>query len=204
MEGITGMNLGLIIIDDFYDDPDSIRELALSYEYAQDGFSEGYKFGNAPWAGKMSVNTHNPRWIDAKVSRILGKNLCQMRNMDSGKFRLSPEGTVSKNVCHVDSIQKNYYAGVLYLNKDIVQPGTIFYTHKDTGMDRAIDSTQVINLLKHKDDQNLNKWDINMVSYVTYNRLIVYPANKFHSPGPSFGTGNDSRLVQIFTWEEII
>lgn len=198
------MNLGLISIDDFYDDPDNIRELALSCEYAQDGFSEGYKFGNAPWAGKMSVDAHSPRWIDAKVSRMLGKNLCQMRNMDSGKFRLSPEGTVSKNVCHVDTIKKNHYAGVLYLNKNINQIGTVFYTHKPTRKDRAIDNEQIIEILKNENDKDMDQWDINMVSYVTYNRLIVYPANKFHSPGPSFGTGDDSRLVQIFTWEEII
>lgn len=198
------MQVGLISIDNFYDDPDSVRDIALSQEYHSEGVSEGYKFGNAPWAGKMSVEPYSPRWIDSKVSKILNKNLCQMRHMDSGRFRLSAEGTVSKNVCHVDAIKKNYYAGVLYLNKDVNLPGTIFYTHKTTKTDSAITDEQVADILKNQHDKDINHWDINMVSYVTYNRLIIYPANKFHSPGNSFGIGNDARLVQIFTWEEII
>lgn len=198
------MKTGLIVIDNFYDDPDSIRDIALSCEYNQDGFSEGYKFGNAPWAGKMSAASHSPLWVDSKISKLLNRHFRQMPSWDSGKFRMSPKGTKSANVCHADTITKNHYAGVVYLNKNKSEvPGTIFYTHKETDSDFAINNQHVLNLLKNGHEKDIDQWQVNMISYVKYNRLIIYPANKFHSPGESFGTGKNSRLVQIFAWEVI-
>jgi hypothetical protein len=196
------MQIGLISIDNFYDDPDNVRDIALSSEYDSEGVSLGYRFGRAPWPGKMSKESHAINWVDAKVSKLLNKHLRQMPMWDSGKFRMSPKGTKSLNVCHVDTVSKKHYAGVLYLNKNKSHvPGTIFYTHKNTGYDSAINNQQIMNLLKDGHDKDETQWEVNMTSNVVYNRLIIYPANKFHSPGDSFGTGKNARLVQVFAWE---
>jgi len=198
------MKLGLITIDDFYDDPDSIRDLALSCEYSQEGFSEGYKHGNAPWAGKMSTASHSPNWVDAKISKLLNRHYRQMPQWDSGKFRNSNKGNKSTNVCHVNTIAKNHYAGVVYLNKNKNDvPGTTFYTHKETGSDFAINNQHILNLMKNGHNEDPTAWEVNMISYIKYNRLIIFPANKFHSPGNGFGTGKNTRLIQVFAWEII-
>jgi|TARA_R110000772_G_C13256381_1_gene434977 hypothetical protein len=202
------MNTGLIVIDNFYDNPDSIRDIALSCDYYSEKVSKGYPNGNAPWSGKMSKDTHSPSWIDAVVSKYLNKNLRQMRQLDSGSFRLSRETNVLgmfDNALHADSHEDIYYAGVLYLSKDQhTVPGTLFYKHKETGADRALSNKQLSNMIESKDCNDLNKWDIHTTSNVVYNRLIIYPASKFHGPGPCFGvTDETARLVQLFNWIDI-
>ena len=57
------MNTSLIIIDNFYDEPDIIRDLALSSKYYPEKVSKGYPNGNAPWSGKMSKDAYSPSWI---------------------------------------------------------------------------------------------------------------------------------------------
>lgn len=199
------MNLGLIIIDDFYDDPDSIRDIALSCEYFEDKKSLGYKFGNAPWPGKMSKKTHAPSWVDVKISKLLNKNIRQLRQIDTGAFRISKEGTQSSNMLHADSAESTYYAGVVYLNKNKEDtPGTIFYKQKSTNSDRAINQAHLDQIVKDDEFNQLDKWTIHTVSNIVYNRFLLYPANKFHGIGPVFGdTDENARMVQIFNFIEI-
>jgi hypothetical protein len=199
------MNLGLIIIDDFYDDPDSIRDMALSSEYYEDKKSSGYKFGDAPWPGKMSKDTYSPTWIDVKISKILNKNMRQLRQMDNGSFRISKKGTVSSNLLHADSVDANYYAGVLYLSKNREDtPGTIFYNQKSTNSDRALSKEHLKHIIQNNEFNQLDKWTIHTVSNIVYNRFLLYPANKFHGIGPVFGEQDeDARIVQIFNFIEI-
>lgn len=199
------MNLGLIVIDDFYDDPDSIRELALSCEYFEDKKSIGYKFGNAPWPGKMSKKTYAPSWVDAKISKVLNKNIRQLRQIDTGAFRISKEGTQSSNMLHADATDPSYYAGVVYLSKDREDtPGTIFYKQKSTNSDKALSQAHFDQIIKDDEFNQLDKWMIHTVSNIVYNRFLLYPANKFHGIGPVFGdTDENARMVQIFNFIEI-
>ena len=69
------MNTSLIIIDNFYDEPDIIRNLALSSKYYPEKVSKGYPNGNAPWSGKMSKDAYSPSWINTKISKLLGNNI---------------------------------------------------------------------------------------------------------------------------------
>lgn len=200
-----GMNLGLIVIDDFYDDPDNIRDMALSSEYFEDKKSLGYKFGNAPWPGKMSKTVYAPSWIDAKISKILNKNIRQLRQIDTGAFRISQEGTKSANMLHADAADDSYYAGVLYLTKNREDtPGTIFYKQKSTGSDKALSQAHLDQIVKDNDFNKLDKWTVHTVSNIVYNRFLLYPASKFHGIGPVFGDKDeDARIVQIFNFTEI-
>lgn len=199
------MNLGLVIIDDFYDDPDSIRELALSSEYFEDKKSLGYKFGNAPWPGKMSKKIYAPSWIDTKISKLLNKNVRQLRQIDTGAFRISKEGTQSSNMLHADGADEGLYAGVLYLSKDREDiPGTIFYKQKSTNSDRALSREHLSQIVKDDEFNQLDKWTIHTVSNIVYNRFLLYPANKFHGIGPVFGDKDENaRIVQVFNFIEI-
>jgi hypothetical protein len=199
------MNLGFLAIDNFYDDPDSIRNIALSCEYYDDKVSNSFKFGNAPWPGKMSVKSHSPAWVDAKISKLLGKNLRQMRDIDSGKFRISQENTISANMLHADGISDEYYAGVVYLTPDKENiPGTIFYRHLPTNSDKLLSNEHLNDISKNNEFNDMNKWQVLLTSNIIYNRLIIYPSNKFHGIGPVFGdTDDEARLIQLFTWIDI-
>ena len=203
------MDTGLIVIDNFYDDPDSIRDLALSCEYFPEKTSNSFPFGNAPWPGKMSKEAHSPNWIDAVVSKLLHKNLRQMRQMDSGMFRISKKTSdvgMFDNMIHADGHNDNYYAGVLYLSKDQeATPGTLFYKQNSTGLDRLIDDAHLTDIILKNEDKDVDKWTAHTVSNIVYNRLLIYPAYKFHGIGPCFGTTNDNaRIVQLFSWINIV
>ena len=197
------MDASLTIIDDFYNDPDSVRDIALSCNYHSEKVSKGYPNGNAPWSGTMSKDAYSPSWVDTVVSKHLNKNLRQMRQLDSGHFRISKETNVVgmfDNLLHFDRQEDIYYAGVLYLSKDQhMTPGTLFYRHKETGEKASIN-----NLIDSKDFNDLTKWDIHTTSNVVYNRLLIYPASQYHGPGPCFGNDdNTARIVQLFNWIDI-
>lgn len=196
-------NVSFFSIDDFYDDPDEVRNIALSAEYNPKGVDALMNvIGSGTWPGITSVDVYKYPKIDGIVSRLLGTLVRQTYN--SGKFRLSFDGDTGKSPLHVDSVDPNVFAGVLYLNKFCEStPGTILYTHKESK--RSIADTDSFNkVVRNGDINDLSKWDADLISQVKYNRLIVYPANRYHGPGPSFGkTKEDARLVQLFLWEVI-
>jgi Family of unknown function (DUF6445) len=201
------MSIGFLSIDDFYDDPYEVRKRALECEYLATKTSNAYPLGKAPFPGKMSKDFFYDSKVDLKVSKILGKNLVQYRGYDSGKFRISKITDTTNNLVHVDGIKDNLYAGVLYLNtpeQNNTIPGTILYRHTKSGKRSTTDRDQYKKIVQDREDIDLKYWTPELISYITWNRLIVYPANYFHGIGPLFGdTDNDARLVQVFYWESL-
>ena len=197
------MTIGFLSIDNIYDDPYLVRDHALSCEYFSEKTSKSYPNGDAPYPGKMSKYGFYKSSIDIQVSKLLGKNAIQLRDVDSGKFRISKASDTSDNVVHVDSVSSDVYAGVIYLNTpaqcDNIQ-GTILYKHK-AGY-RSPNKEQLAEIIVSKQDKDLSYWTPELVSYMTWNRLVLYPGNYFHGIGPTFGDTDDTaRLVQVFFWE---
>ena len=197
------MSLSFFTIDDVYDDPDNIRDIALNAEYNLPGADIKMNvLANGNWPGITSLDVFKNNKIDGVISRILGLPVRQIYN--SGKFRLSFDNDMPKSPLHIDEVNDGVFAGVLYLNKlpcDTV--GTILYKHKKTGAISA-NKTDHIKIYNDGDMTNINCWDVDILSYIRYNRLIVYPANRYHGAGPSFGTSKDNaRLVQLFLWQVI-
>jgi hypothetical protein len=202
------MDAGLTIIDNFYNDPDSIRNQALSCEYYPEKVSKGYPNGNAPWPGKMSKEAFSPNWVDAYVSKYFNKNLRQMRQMDSGHFRISQatnEAGMFDNMIHADGFEEDYYAGVLYLSKEQeTTVGTIFYKQNSTNLNTLQSNDHLQEMILNKEDKDTSKWTVQSLSNIVYNRLLIYPARLFHGIGPCFGnTDEDARIVQLFNWIDI-
>lgn len=181
--------------------------MALNAEYYEDGYSKLYTNAPGPFPGKMSVNQYSPNDIDRKVSKLLQKNLRQNRSFDSGRFRLSKFSDSSNIFIHVDDCSSETYAGVLYLSlpehcKN--KTGTLFYTNKISGKSNVDNENELKKLIQEKEFDNLSNWEVNLVSFNIFNRLIIYPVNKFHRIGELFGdTDENARLVQLFCWREI-
>lgn len=201
------MNIGFVSIDNFYDDPYSVRGMALNAEYYQPGYSKLFTSVPGPFPGKMTIEQYSPNDIDKKVSKLLQKNLRQNRNYDSGRFRISKATDICKSFVHVDDSDKDAFAGVLYLslpehcNNKI---GTIFYNYKNSGRNSVSNNEEWKNILASNDFNDNSKWDINLISYNVFNRLIIYPMNSFHAIGELFGdTDENARLIQLFCWREI-
>lgn len=192
----------IFIIDNFYDDPEAVRTTALTCQYMPAKHdTRNFAYGHAPWPGKMSVESYSPKNLDLNVSKLLNKQVRQLEGINSGRFRMSNLGDTSTNLVHMDTCD---YAGVVYLNNNIFDtPGTIFYTHKETKVSYG-DKEFFEELIKNNQVNDIGYWELNLVSFIVYNRLIVYPANLFHGIGPLFGTNdNNSRLIQVFFWETL-
>jgi hypothetical protein len=176
------------IVDDFYDNPDQVREFALQQMYFDD---EGY-------IGIRTRKQFLSDTIKSKFENIMGVPIKEWESHGmNGRFQLCKAG--ERLVYHCDD-QK--WAGVLYLTPDApTQTGTSFYKHKKTG-------------IKHKSDPNImdvfnqhtfvDGTPYEMIDTVgnVFNRLIIFDAGLIHAAtnymGYDFHTG---RLFQIFFFD---
>ena len=208
------MDKTFFVIDNFYNDPDQIRQKVLS----GDGFSwfpnqTSYSFpnGNAPFLGKMTREKYVPdHQVDFVVSKVLGKNVAPIMRKDHGTFRLTLENeeeNMFTHLVHSDGVyeeNKNAWAGIVYLTPVTEEiEGTIFY--KNTVLNRSqCESKSDYDTIQKIGNDNPVQWRKELMSYFVYNRLIVYRGDLFHSPGPGFGTDDQSgRLIQLLFWEEL-
>ena len=107
------------VVDDFYDNPDQVREFALHQMYFDD---EGY-------IGIRTRKQFLSDTIKSKFENIMGVPIKEWESHGmNGRFQLCKAG--ERLVYHCDD-QK--WAGVLYLTPDApTQTGTSFYKHKKT------------------------------------------------------------------------
>ena len=196
------------IIDNFYDDPDEIRSMALGMEYFPPKESSKHLNMEAPWPGKITKDCYKPEGLDSRVSKSLGKIVVSTPASlgISGFFRISKKHDTVASFCHIDNVTEitdtRQYAGVLYLNPNNDNTGTIFYRHKHTGL---IIINTIYDLKKVEPDfNNQAAWEPIDRSEMGYNRLIIYDAATVHGYGHLFGTTDeDARLTQIFLFNEI-
>lgn len=182
-----------IVIDNFYDDVDAVREMALNLNFEVSG--------NYP--GRRT----KPSWTES------ARNLIQASIFPgAGKITYWPEEytgafqyTTSRDRSWIHADDGTTWAGVLYLTPNApLSGGTGLYRHKETGLERAprnIDGSineQLLNYI-NEDSQDMTKWELVDMIGNKYNRLILYRGDLFHMSLDYFGkTINDSRLFQTF------
>jgi hypothetical protein len=178
------MNTNLIVIDNFYTSPDTVRQYALQQEFNVTGNYPGKRSRpylsddiknaiayNMQFAGKITDwFNHNP---DAAYS---------------GAFQI----TTANDRTWIHSDFHNMWAGVLYLTPNApVSSGTAFYRHKATGKYRR-DPVDY-------EGYDYTKWEKFDVIGNKYNRLILFRGDLFHASLDYFGHDLDTgRLFQTF------
>tara|TARA_R100000234_G_C4955735_1_gene159447 strand:+ start:202 stop:756 length:555 start_codon:yes stop_codon:yes gene_type:complete len=184
------MNKSFICIDNFYNDPDEVRRVALNAEYSTEG--------NYPGIRTKPMMTDSMEQIIKDAINLnqeynFGKQYC-------GSFQYTT--AFDRSWIHADGTTE--WAGVLYLTPNAPpSSGTGFFKFKEGGytrytgdkaMDKYIDSCS----------QDLTKWEkITEVANV-YNRLIIYDATQFHMSLDYFGTNiNNARLFQTFFFSAV-
>lgn len=195
------MNTELLIIDNFYDDPEMIRGEALKLNYN--------KHPEDTYPGKNSDKVIYDKKIHNKFEKILQKKLTPANH--NGIFRISKNDDSFKQDIHVDV---NFdYIGIIYLNNENLneKSGTSFWYHTEYKIDKIPNDIHEINRLGYSSHDELftemtyvhgidrKKW----VNYHTvipkFNRLLIFNCMLWHSHGENFGTNKyDSRMVQLF------
>ena len=179
------------VIDNFYADPDSVRDYALSLDFNVSGNYPGLR---------TSPCTNAGGYVDSmrlSLEGIIGKTITYfpLDNYNTS-FQYTTENC--KTWIHHDKMS---YAGVVYLTPGApLDSGTAIYKHRQTGIMKHEDSCPV----DFNEFQLIEgDWDIVAESKNIYNRLVLYDAMYYHrSVVPGFGSNqHDGRLFQTFFFE---
>lgn len=205
------MNFPLIIVDNFLENPDKVREIALSLEF---------KPNNGNYPGKRTEKLHiaYPELFiyltDKLISVLFNQNdyitldsIVQFQLID--KFSNNSDDPLNKGWIHQD-LDCNL-VGILYLSKNIdLNCGTNFYNLKD-GI--IIEDSEYDEQNHHKKnlyvDENVtedygvffNKWSNKFNETVSvksvYNRLVILDAKYWHAAS-NYLNADEQRLTATF------
>jgi hypothetical protein len=176
-----------LVIDNFYKDPDSVRNYALTRKFRYN--PESHK-------GQRTEETYRFD-LKEKFEQILQRKI---RNWEyyahNGCFQICVAGNTL--VYHFDHQQ---YASVLFLCPDAPpNTGTTFYRSKFTNKMKVEQSEHDIVFR----NGFLDSTDFEVVDVVgnVYNRLVLFDAKLIHAASCYFGTNiNNGRLFQIFFFD---
>ncbi len=192
--GITNKDFkDLIVVENFYEDPDAVRHFALkNLDFNGKDSHRGY--ATSPWTlhgtkekfeyylDKKIVDWYDPGYRNGEFQYILGQDPI---------------------VHHVD---ENSYAGIIYLTPDApVQTGTSFYKSKITNRGRYDhDPNESEEYTKVFNENFYNRYMFEEIDRVgnVYNRLVIWDSYKIHAATEHFGTTpENSRLFHIFFFD---
>jgi glycosyltransferase involved in cell wall biosynthesis len=177
----------LFVVDNFYSNPDQVREYALQQEFQKD--LRWYK-------GLRTTTTYRPEGIKDAFEYIMGRKINDFESGYNGCFQ----------ICTADDPQVYHYdtqrwAAMIYLTPNApFESGTRLHRSK-------------LNGARHSSDENANqafaggfydstKFDVIDSVGNVYNRLIIMDAGCIHSAGPYFGTNmQDGRLTHLFFFD---
>ena len=172
------MNVSTIIIDDFLDNPDKVRDSALSLNFSRTGSFPGFRTDRA--------DHDYENYVKLKIEAVLNQSILEFKQ-DSFCFQLCLEA--HETWLHYDETQ---WAGILYLTPDApAGAGTAIYRHIPTGTYAGPATLDV------KDTEN---WEIITAIGNVYNRMVLYKGQQYHRSLIS-GFGQDTatgRLTQTF------
>ncbi|HEY1078975.1 MAG TPA: DUF6445 family protein [Bdellovibrio sp.] len=199
--------MNVIVIDDFYQNPDAVRDLALSAEYKD--------VTQLNYPGYQSIKAYSSDALTSKFADILGRRLdIDPAKHTFGKFRIMLKETGSRLKVHLDGFSD--WTGVLYLNPEkSCEGGTAFYRHRATGLDGRVSIDKVNQLgfdswnsleksIIEPDTMRMEAWEEQMYVAMKFNRLVLFKGNEmFHCHTHSFGLGKlDGRMTQNFFFNE--
>jgi tetratricopeptide (TPR) repeat protein len=183
---------GIWVIDNFYKDPDAVREFALKQEYIQGGLGRGF-------IGSRTAQQFLFPELKEEFERIMGHKITVWEDHGmNGRFQYGMEG--DPNVYHCDT---QTWAGMLYLTPDApYQTGTGTFAGKNSDI-RHSSHPEILNCFR-PGSQNLDGTIFEPVDVIgnVYNRLFIFNAGYLHSALGYFGYNKEnSRLWQMFFFD---
>jgi len=189
---------GLIIIDNFYNNPMETRNYILTQEFSVKG--------NFPGQRTISYANDHLKEIIQKYIFPFGGNITDFpcpkpdNSNASEIYNGSFQYTTSRDRSWVHTDQWNNWAGVLFLTPNApLTSGTGFYKFKDGTM--CEEDSNILNNKKELDrfSQDLTKWELVDKVGNVFNRLILFNAHRYHMSMEYFGdTKENGRLFQTF------
>jgi hypothetical protein len=176
-----------IIKENFYRDPISVRNNALSWEFNVTG--------NFPGARTPICDLPYFEDIQKDLSSIINRKIVNFPKEYNTAFQLTLED--SETWVHHDN---NKWAAVVYLTPNApVGSGTGIYRHKETKIMQHFKDQFDYNLIENKEQD----WELVAFAGNVFNRIVLYEGNYYHrSVLPGFGnTKETGRLFQTFFFD---
>ena len=182
------ISCGLIVIDNFYENPMEVRNFALKQEYKEDSHYPGKR------SKSYACQEHKERFQKI-LEPFIGKIKDFPFDTENGKFQYSTSNEHSW--VHHDKNGTNY-AGIIYLTPDApVESGTGFYQFMDGTMNE--DESNLMKSYYTKYDKDMTKWKLVDKVGNVFNRLVLFDSSRYHTAVDFFGSDiYDSRLYQLF------
>lgn len=190
---------GIIVVDNFYEDPDSIREFAMNkLKFRESGYHKGQRSEN-----RFIINGTKERFEE-----ILGKEIINWNhpNYANGVFQFCT--AMDPIVYHVDT---QTYAAMIYLTPNApLATGTATYRSKLTGATRfdSFDENPELFSRTFKGVSNEpNFYDSTSYEPVdsianVYNRLVMFDSKTIHAATGYFGDAiQNARFFQLFFFD---
>lgn len=184
------MKKRIVVVDDFYDNPEQIREYALSVEY---------QAGPEYHKGRRSVLQYDFPGLREKFESILGFGITRWTETYGACARFQYCTAEDQIVYHCDY---QSWAGVLYLTPNApFFSGTSLFAHGKTGLRNANDFGN-IDIFADTGFYDKSKFELVDLIGNVFNRLILFDARSIHAASEYFGkTMEDSRLFQVFFFD---
>jgi len=192
------MTPSLIVVDNFFDDPDKVRTSALSQPF---DFISNY-----PGMRTKGVPEIQSLGLKEKFEKILNQSI-------TGWDLFDGNGKKHMNTCYQLCLQDDttwvhhdytQWAAVIYLTPDAdLDSGTGLFQHKETGIRRWNETDPKTEFNETADMYDLEKWQLIAEVKNLYNRIILYRAEQYHrSMVPGFGNNYlTGRLTQVFFFD---
>lgn len=184
----------LIIVDNFYNNVDEVRQFALQQDFNVDGNYPGHRT-------KSFMNQSVADYISSIVGAEMDWDPDNFEESYSGAFQYTTQN--DRTWIHADGW--NTWAGVCYLTPNApASGGTGIFRHKETSLSmtpRLEDGSRNEELLDkiYEDARDYTKWDQTAMVGNVYNRLVLYKGDLFHASLDYFGKNlHDGRLFQTF------
>jgi hypothetical protein len=202
------MRSRLIVVDDFYADPDSVRQAAL-----RNDFRSASRYNYPGWQSSKALRTDA---LKTAFERIIGARIAvDADRLTWGGFRVITEETGRATKVHADTAVD--WAGMVYLSPDAPpSAGTGFFRHIETGFPRPpadrvargmghADADAFEEAVARRDMADLDKWELTDWVAPVYNRLVLFRGCEFyHAPLGGFGDHPaNARLTHNFFFNEV-
>ena len=186
------INCPYLVIDNFYSDPNKIREFVLKQEFKIRG--------NYPGQRTLSFDSENiKKTIQEYIYPFAGKITKFPINQTEKNYNGAFQYTTSRDRSWIHNDGWNDWAAVLYLTPDApVTSGTGFYKYEDgTRYSTEVDEDLKKDIGNHS--QDITKWTLVDKVGNVFNRMVIFNSKQYHCSLDYFGTNKENgRLFQVF------
>lgn len=195
--GFNNLHKGVMVVDNFYKDPDAIREYAMNnLTFSPSGYHKGERSQE-----RFILNGTKERF-----EQIIGRKVTNWEHPEyaNGRFQFCVDG--DPIVYHVDN---QTFAAVVFLSPNApLEAGTATYKSKITGATRfeEFDTPEFVTTFKGYGDE-ISFYDGSSFEVVdrvgnVYNRLVIWDAKTIHAATKYYGSNiQNSRFFQLFFFD---